>query len=282
MKRGKTNKQVGVRQSLLLAGLVLASAGAQAALSPKITVIGVVGDSLYNVNGYNGSIAYDPSAWFGKFFTLEMAYDATGVVKTTEIVDLNGTLITWNTWKPVPMISSLTIDGVLIFSATDNRRVELINDGTLPADLTGLGAPPELIAGHTYDFYSVEASQVSLGCFSGGTNNTCADNEASNVYVSAGVVFDYNWDTATFQALADTNLPNLHTLDFTQGFGGADLNFNHWSEDPNDEFDGNDIARIRLTATSVTVAVPEPETYAMLLAGLGLVGFAARRRVAMK
>jgi hypothetical protein len=25
-------------------------------------------------------------------------------------------------------------------------------------------------------------------------------------------------------------------------------------------------------------AVPEPETYAMLLAGLGLVGFAARRR----
>jgi hypothetical protein len=29
-----------------------------------------------------------------------------------------------------------------------------------------------------------------------------------------------------------------------------------------------------------TVAVPEPETYAMLLAGLGLVGFAARRRAA--
>jgi len=26
--------------------------------------------------------------------------------------------------------------------------------------------------------------------------------------------------------------------------------------------------------------VPEPETWAMLLAGLGLVGFAARRRVA--
>jgi hypothetical protein len=31
---------------------------------------------------------------------------------------------------------------------------------------------------------------------------------------------------------------------------------------------------------SVTAAVPEPETYAMLLAGLGLVGFAARRRKA--
>lgn len=30
------------------------------------------------------------------------------------------------------------------------------------------------------------------------------------------------------------------------------------------------------------VAVPEPATYAMLLAGLGLVGFAARRRATMQ
>ncbi|RZT10158.1 PEP-CTERM protein-sorting domain-containing protein [Duganella sp. CF402] len=33
-----------------------------------------------------------------------------------------------------------------------------------------------------------------------------------------------------------------------------------------------------LDNVSLTAAVPEPETYAMLLAGLGLVGFAARRR----
>lgn len=36
----------------------------------------------------------------------------------------------------------------------------------------------------------------------------------------------------------------------------------------------------RITAFSLTSAVPEPATYAMLLAGLGLVGFAARRRKA--
>ncbi len=30
----------------------------------------------------------------------------------------------------------------------------------------------------------------------------------------------------------------------------------------------------------ITTAVPEPETYAMMLAGLGLLGFAARRRKA--
>ena len=32
----------------------------------------------------------------------------------------------------------------------------------------------------------------------------------------------------------------------------------------------------------VTAAVPEPESYAMLLAGLGLVGFAVRRREQIK
>ncbi|NVD72413.1 PEPxxWA-CTERM sorting domain-containing protein [Duganella sp. BJB1802] len=41
----------------------------------------------------------------------------------------------------------------------------------------------------------------------------------------------------------------------------------------------NDPSFVRLDNVSVTVtAVPEPETYAMLLAGLGLVGVVARRR----
>ena len=33
-----------------------------------------------------------------------------------------------------------------------------------------------------------------------------------------------------------------------------------------------------ITALAALAAVPEPETYAMLLAGLGLIGAAARRR----
>jgi hypothetical protein len=33
-----------------------------------------------------------------------------------------------------------------------------------------------------------------------------------------------------------------------------------------------------LDNVTISAAVPEPETYAMLLAGLGLLGFAARRR----
>ncbi len=42
---------------------------------------------------------------------------------------------------------------------------------------------------------------------------------------------------------------------------------------------GNPIGlRVEFTASNVTAAVPEPETYGMLLAGLALVGFAAKRR----
>jgi hypothetical protein len=39
-----------------------------------------------------------------------------------------------------------------------------------------------------------------------------------------------------------------------------------------------DVAYNAHDVTLTVAAVPEPETYAMLLAGLGLVGFAVRRR----
>jgi hypothetical protein len=280
MKRVKTIKQVGIGQSLLLAGLALASAGAQAAPFPKITVTGVVGDSLYNVNGYTGSIAYDPSAILGKNFTLEMVIDAAAAVKTSEefLPEFPGEFI--NTWAPVTASFTLVIDGGLVFSGSGSQgnNIETINDITVPVGTDLSEAPAGIQVGHTYDMYTVRPGGMNLGCFNGGTSGGCADSDADNVYEGFGLVFDYFWDTAIHNGLADTNLPDPANLDFTQGFGGIDFNIGHYSPDPNDEFDGNDIARIRLTATSVTVAVPEPETYAMMLAGLGLVGWTARRR----
>jgi hypothetical protein len=44
--------------------------------------------------------------------------------------------------------------------------------------------------------------------------------------------------------------------------------------------DGGDPAFIRITTEGIATAVPEPETYAMLLAGLGLIGGIVRRRKA--
>lgn len=280
MKRVKTIKQGGICQSLLVAGLALASAGAQAAAFPKITVTGVVGDSLYNVNGYTGSIAYDPSAILGKNFTLEMVIDAAGAVKTSEEIlpEFPGEFE--NRWAPVTVSYTLAIDSDLFSSGSGSQGTDIntINDITVPVGTDLSEAPAGIQVGHTYDQYTVRPGGMNLGCFDGGTSGGCDDSDANNVYEGFGLVFDYFWDTAIHNGLADANLPNPANLDFTKGFGGIDFNIGHYSPDPNDAFDGNDIARIRLTATSVIVAVPEPETYAMLLAGLGLVGWAARRR----
>lgn len=280
MKRVKTIKQGGICQSLLVAGLALASAGAQAAAFPKITVTGVVGDSLYNVNGYTGSIAYDPSAILGKNFTLEMVIDAAGAVKTSEEIlpEFPGEFE--NRWAPVTVSYTLEIDSDLFSSGSGSQGTDIntMNDITVPVGTDLSEAPAGIQVGHTYDQYTVRPGGMNLGCFDGGTSGGCDDSDANNVYEGFGLVFDYFWDTAIHNGLADANLPNPANLDFTKGFGGIDFNIGHYSPDPNDAFDGNDIARIRLTATSVIVAVPEPETYAMLLAGLGLVGWAARRR----
>jgi hypothetical protein len=279
-KRVNTTKHTGVYQILLLAGLMLAIGGAQAATPYKVTVNGVTGNSMYNVDGYTGSIAYDPSAILGKAFTLEMIYDATGAVNTPEAFDdIPGAFS--NYWQPVTVSFTLTIDGGPVFTNTDSydTRIESFNDVTVPTSLDLSEAPPGIRHGRTYDGYTIGTGNVYVGCFHGGTNNGCADNDLNNVYESFGIVFDYYWDTAQHNAISDNGLPNPLNFDFTKGFGGADMNFTHWSPDPSDSHDGGDLARIYLSANSVTVAaVPEPETYALLLAGLGLVGFAARRR----
>ena len=281
MKRVKTVKWDSIGQSLLLASLALVSASAQAAVSPKITVNGVVGNSVYNVNGYTGTITYDPSAILGKNFTLEMVLDATGAVKTSEELLPEFPGVFENRWAPVTVSYTLVIDSGLFSSGSGSQGTDIntINDITVPVGTDLSAAPPGIQVGHTYDMYTVRPGGMNLGCFNGGTSGGCADSDANNVYENFGLVFDYFWDTAIHNGLADANLPNPASLDFTKGFGDIGFNIGHYSPDPNDAFDGSDIARIRLSVASVTVtAVPEPETYAMLLAGLGLVGAAARRK----
>lgn len=46
----------------------------------------------------------------------------------------------------------------------------------------------------------------------------------------------------------------------------------------NGQTDGFSLMNASFTASPTTAPIPEPETYAMLLAGLGLLGFGARRR----
>ncbi|WP_432382212.1 lectin-like domain-containing protein [Duganella sp. P38] len=74
--------------------------------------------------------------------------------------------------------------------------------------------------------------------------------------VSTGITYNIS-DSATVDLGA--KFGSTMYVGFTGGIGGTD-------------------ADQRITAFSLTTAVPEPESYAMLLAGIGLIGFAARRR----
>lgn len=106
----------------------------------------------------------------------------------------------------------------------------------------------------------------SLGASNNVTGSqTVSYNAATHELTMTGTFLDLS--TNTSYAVSDTKTVNLSDkfgstmyVGFTGGTGGTD-------------------ADQRITSFSVS-AVPEPETYAMMLAGLGLVGFAARRRKA--
>jgi hypothetical protein len=84
------------------------------------------------------------------------------------------------------------------------------------------------------------------------------------------------WNGSLVQALAGTNAGganhwSVYTLDVVGGAGATSrLAFN--AAGISDSYGGS------LDAVSLTSAVPEPQTYALLLAGLGAVFFLARRR----
>ena len=90
----------------------------------------------------------------------------------------------------------------------------------------------------------------------------------------AGTIYSLLQDTGTsFANFKNDWSPRVGTTGPFQTFSFA-ANTDYWIENPNTN--GNN-GEFYLSGMSV-VAVPEPETYAMMLAGLGLMGLVARRR----
>ena len=91
-------------------------------------------------------------------------------------------------------------------------------------------------------------------------------------------------DGGTSSALIDFSSESMRTESFTFGFNGKvgdefQLSDNMMSNLSTDGLQAVDAsASGQLVGSFSIAAVPEPEQYAMLLAGLGLLGFAARRR----
>ncbi|HEU4644899.1 MAG TPA: PEP-CTERM sorting domain-containing protein [Burkholderiales bacterium] len=82
-----------------------------------------------------------------------------------------------------------------------------------------------------------------------------------------------NYSDSAYNFGADPRFAN-----FAHSASSATIDFFIFGEG-NQSLDDESWAMDNLSVSVTTLAIPEPETYALLLAGLGLLGFAARRRL---
>jgi hypothetical protein len=121
---------------------------------------------------------------------------------------------------------------------------------------------------------------------SGGSSGTVAYGalleQAGSFYQAGFELSTATWTSHSLEGLTAASFgkvsgPGAATPDFSAG--GAPITFGYYASN------GTGLASQTSTLSgidnwevTVTAAIPEPETYALLLAGLGLLGFAARRR----
>jgi hypothetical protein len=273
MKRVKTVKQVGVRQSLLLAGLVLAGlttsytalaapaiVGSWHVDSPDFQAVATfLGDGTYfEAVDVAGDSVHTGVEW-GTYSWNEI----TGEVTATSLGDTNGD---WGL--------SGDVDGPQYMSIAGN--VLTMTQPGCSGDCGG-------VAGRVlHPANSIVGSWVMPGF--GGTGTFFADGSyilgqggVADAYGQPGMERGtYSWDSVTGKLMATSVITDTNgqwgLSHPNGGFLTASLNANGGLtvlEQGNDPF------------VLMAAPVPEPETYAMLLAGLGLVGFAVRRRAAV-
>ena len=146
-----------------------------------------------------------------------------------------------------------------------------VSDGTV--DLVGAGGT-DLIPGNGR-YVDLDGSTSNSGLFSnnvdlvGSTTYTLSFDLGGSHRGSTETVNVNFGSTAASYTLNSADPFSTVTLNFTPGSNGSyDISYQNL---------GGDNVGALLDNVSVS-AVPEPETYAMLLAGLGLMGFIARRR----
>ncbi|WP_196308758.1 DUF4114 domain-containing protein [Pseudoduganella danionis] len=117
----------------------------------------------------------------------------------------------------------------------------------------------QLFSGH----HTANGTTIDLGTYNAGTIlnfSIHVDNTGDNFYMGPASV---NKDNVFHAAVTQTS-NNTAVVGFEDLYGGGDRDYND----------------IQFKVTNVTAAVPEPESYAMMLGGLGLMGLLARRRKA--
>lgn len=285
MKCVNAAKPAGVRQSLLLAGLVLVSAGAQAGLTPSASS-SVSGAMHYQVGSNAGNFSESDSSHVGS--PLEIGLEKKGhayqAASSASVGQLQARAATkWNSsngngyhyghnhGSSSAEASSTWSDWFVISGGTGESTASFMSllEGTMGSSKNGTASYSLNIG------YSTDSSCSNIF-------NSCGESDLSQTLFSQTSSLSGRGKTTLLQQIEGEfafaydqpfQLTATLSVDATSG-GMADFSLSSLSDSlvlP---------AGVQLMSASGYFAqpIPEPETYAMMLAGLGMVGWAAARR----
>ncbi|MGN6827764.1 FxDxF family PEP-CTERM protein [Paucibacter sp. M5-1] len=189
------------------------------------------------------------------------------------------------------------------YTQTLGTEITMVTDGAVSEDYLSGGMQYKALGGASFEAFCVEIGQsyalAGVQSYTAGSFGSTQSRQLQGLFSTSYGLLSSDLDRAAFQtAVWEITHEQSAQLDASQGsyqfaFLNADstaqedtafLNKVNGFLDAADSYQGP--AKYQLTKLQhqdyqdlVTVtAVPEPGTYAMLLAGLGLVGFVARRR----
>lgn len=243
------------------------------AVQYQVTVNGTLESSFTGT--FDSTFGYDLSSWQGKSYSMRFVFDndpanATGS-GTSSWDEVPGNVDHW--WAFGPSNSQLDIGGATVFSGSDLNKNEIstMNNQFVPSTL------PDLPSGVVADKY-FDGLMLETGHFVGCQGGPCDWDSQTQVREELWIWADHIWDDLS--AIPNSELPDL--LNTSTNFANTvfkefSIDAGRWSQSGTD----GTVYSLRGRIDSVTISaapVPEPETYAMLLAGLGMLGWIVRSR----
>lgn len=250
-----------LRQSVLALLLAVSGVSAQAALNTgdiAFTAFNADEDGLSFVTfsdiAANTTIYFSDNEWNGSAFNTGESYNQWNSGASTIAA---GTVIRFSAYDKTSLAASAGTLSRVSVSGSSNWGIA--NSGETVYAYLGAGAttPTSFLAAITNGSFAADGSLTGTGLVEGSTAIRLNA-------LTPGATPDY----------AEYTGPRTGMGSF-EDYKAQVANVANWTVDTTN---GNYSATLPNTAAFSVTAVPEPESYAMLLAGLGLVGFAARRR----